>query len=228
MGKLILVRHGESKWNKKQIFTGWVDITLTRKGIDEIQVLAKKLRKIKFDLMFASCLERAQATLLLIASEQEKTAIFMHEEKKYNANADSNHSIPIFTDCDLNERYYGSLQGMKKELARERFGEKQVCKWRRSYKSRPPEGESLQDVCCRVKAFFEENIKPVLDNDKNVLISAHGNSLRALIKYIDNISDDEIAHLELAPGDMISYTIENKKLIKDDGGHKFTRPLEWK
>ncbi len=228
MGKLILVRHGESRWNKKQIFTGWVDVTLTKKGIDETQDLAEKLKKINFDIMFTSCLERAQATALLIASEQEKTAVFMHEEAKYNTNSKSNHKIPVFMHCELNERYYGLLQGMKKDDARKKFGEDQVYQWRRVYSSQPPEGESLQEVCCRVRKFFEEEIKLVLKDDKNILISAHGNSLRALVKYIDNISDENVAHLELAPGDMISYTIKDGELIKDNGGHKFTRPLGWK
>lgn len=228
MAKLILVRHGESQWNKKQIFTGWVDITLTRKGIDETQELAKKLNKIEFDIMFTSCLERAQATLLLIASEQEKCATFMHEGKKYQAKADSNHRIPIYAYPELNERYYGSLQGMKKDEAREKFGEEQVYQWRRSYETKPPEGESLHEVCCRVSSFFDEKIKPALDENKNILISAHGNSLRAMVKYIDDISDEKIAHLEFAPGDMLSYTVEDGKIIKDNGGYEFTRPLGWK
>ncbi len=228
MAKLILVRHGESQWNKKHIFAGWVDITLTRKGIDEIQELAKKLNKIEFDVMFTSCLERAQATLLLIASEQDKCATFMHQGEKYKAKADSNHRIPIYAYPELNERYYGLLQGMKKDEAREKFGEEQVYQWRRSYKAQPPEGESLQEVCCRVSEFFDRKIKPLLATDKNILISAHGNSLRALVKYIDNISDEKVAHLEFAPGDMISYSIEEGKLIKDNGDHEFTRPLGWK
>lgn len=228
MAKLILVRHGESQWNKKHIFTGWVDITLTKKGIDETQELAKKLKQIEFDVMFTSCLERAQATLLLIASEQEKTATFMHGGEKYIANAESNHRIPVHSRSDLNERHYGLLQGMKKDDAREKFGEEQVYLWRRSYEAQPPEGESLKDVCCRVREFFDREVVPVLEEDKNVLISAHGNSLRALVKYIDKISDESIAHLEFAPGHMISYTAKDGELIKDDGGHKFTRPLEWK
>lgn len=230
MAKLILVRHGESQWNKKHIFTGWVDITLTRKGIDETQELAKKIKEIKFDVMFTSCLERARATLMLIASEQDKTATFIHSGDKYEIKVDkkSNHKIPVYSYVDLNERYYGLLQGMKKDDAREKFGEEQVYLWRRSFKEKPPEGESLEDVCCRVSNFFEKEVKLFLDEGKNVLISAHGNSLRALVKYIDNISDESIAHLEFAPGDVISYTMKDGELTKDDGGHKFTRPLMWK
>ena len=230
MAKLILVRHGESYWNKEHIFTGWVDVTLTKKGIRQSQELAEDLKKINFDVMFTSCLERARATLLLIAAEQEKTATFMHSEKKYSANLDENinYEIPVFSHADLNERHYGLLQGIKKDEVRKKFGEEQVYLWRRSFKEKPPEGESLEDVCCRVRNFFEEEIAPFLKLDKNVLVSAHGNSLRALVKYIDNISDESIAHLEFAPGDVISYTMKDGELTKDDGGHKFTRPLMWK
>lgn len=228
MGKLILVRHGESQWNKRAVFTGWVDVSLTGQGIEEIQLLAKKLQETSFDIMFTSRLERAQSTLLMIAAEQDKTAIFVHNNDKYDINFEGCNYIPVFSHADLNERHYGNLQGMKKDAAREKFGEEQTHQWRRSYGTRPPEGESLKDVCDRVAPYFENEIKPLLDDGKNVLISAHGNSLRALIKYIDNISDDDIANLELAPGDMISYTAKDDQLNNDQGEHTFTRPLVWK
>lgn len=228
MGKLILVRHGESQWNKRAVFTGWVDVSLTGQGIEEVQLLAKKMKDIKFDVMFTSRLERAQATLLMIAAEQEKTAIFVHEDEKYDISFEGCNYVPVFSHQSLNERHYGSLQGMKKDEARKKFGEEQVHQWRRFYDVRPPEGESLKDVGERVTLYFREKIKPLLNDNKNVLISAHGNSLRALIKCIDNISDNDIANLELAPGDMISYTAKDGQLINDQGGHAFTRPLVWK
>lgn len=231
MSRLFLVRHGESQWNKRHIFTGWTDITLTKKGIKESQKIAIFLKNIKFDLMFTSRLERARATLLLIASEQDGCANFFHENGRYHINREyaRNHLIPVFSEECLNERHYGFLQGMRKHDAKIIFGEKQVFEWRRSYKVKPPEGESLEDVYFRVTNFFKKNIEPILlKDDKNILISAHGNSLRALIKYIDNISDENIVNLELAPGDIISYTVKDNRLIKDDGKHKFTRPLKWK
>jgi 2,3-bisphosphoglycerate-dependent phosphoglycerate mutase len=228
MSNLVLVRHGQTPWNKKQIFTGWADVSLTEQGIDEVQILAKKLKKMKFDVMFTSRLERARTTLLIITSEQKHTGIFIHEHKQYNAIFDDKHNMPIFADRDLNERHYGLLQGMKKDYARDKFGEEQVHKWRRSYDVRPPQGESLKDVYKRVVPYFEKNIMPLLQSDKNILISAHGNSLRALIKYIDNVSDEDIVNLELSPGDAIFYAMKKDKLIKEEGEHEFTRPMEWK
>jgi len=227
MGKLVLVRHGESSWNKKQIFTGWADVSLTRQGIEEVQLLAEKLKDIQFDVLFTSRLERARTTLLMIVAEQQNTAIFIHQHRKYNTIFDDKHNVPVYSHRDLNERHYGLLQGMKKSYAREKFGKEQVHEWRRSYMVRPPEGESLHDVYNRVVPYFEENILPLLQEDKNILISAHGNSLRAFIKYNDKISDEDIVHLELAPGDAISYIMEDGKLTKEDGEHEFTRPMEW-
>lgn len=227
MSHLVLVRHGESQWNKKQIFTGWTDVSLTGQGIEEVQLLAKKLQDIQFDIMFTSRLERARMTLLMIAAEQKKTAIIVHEDKKYNVIFDDKESVPIFSHEDLNERHYGLLQGMSKCYARDKFGEEQVCQWRRSYAERPPKGESLQDVYERVVPYFQDKIISALEDENNILISAHGNSLRALIKYIDNISDDNIVNLNLAPGDAIIYTMQDKKLVKEPGEYTFTRPLKW-
>jgi 2,3-bisphosphoglycerate-dependent phosphoglycerate mutase len=228
-GCLVLVRHGESMWNKKNVFTGWTDVALTVKGVQDVYKLAKQLREVPFDVMFTSRLERARMTLLVIAAEQKKTAIFIHTDKRYNTIFDDKQNIPVFSHKDLNERHYGLLQGMKKDYAREEFGEEIVHQWRRTYSTRPPEGESLEDVYKRVVPYYKEKIIPHLKDGRNVLVSAHGNSLRALIKYIDNISDDEIVHLELAPGDAMYYVMEKgDKLVKQDGAHEFTRPVIWK
>lgn len=227
-GKLVLVRHGQTSWNKEQIFTGWADVSLTDQGIEEVQLLAKKLKDIQFDILFTSRLARARTTLMIIASEQEKTGIFIHDRKQYNTIFDDKHNVPIYSHHDLNERHYGLLQGMKKAYARDKFGEEQVYKWRRSYIERPPHGESLRDVYDRVVPYYTEYIMPLLNKGKNVLVSAHGNSLRALIKHIGHVSDENVVNLELAPGDVISYTMKKGKLKKDDGALKFTRPMEWK
>ena len=228
MSHLVLVRHGQTPWNKKQIFTGWADVTLTDQGIEEMQLLATKLKDIQFDVFFTSRLERARTSLLIIASEQKKTGIFIHQRKQYDAIFDDKQNVPIFSHRDLNERHYGLLQGMKKDYARDKFGQEQVHAWRRSYEVRPPHGENLHDVYDRVAPYFEENILPFLKEGKNVLVSAHGNSLRALIKYIDKIDDEDIVHLELAPGDAIFYKMKKNKLVKEEGEHEFTRPMEWK
>jgi 2,3-bisphosphoglycerate-dependent phosphoglycerate mutase len=226
-GQLILVRHGESQWNKKQVFTGWADVSLTIKGIKEVYLFGKTLNDVQFDMMFTSRLERARMTLMVIAAQQEKTAIFIHAHKQYNTIFDDKKNIPVFSHRDLNERHYGLLQGMKKDYARNKFGEKQVYDWRRSYTVRPPEGESLQDVYNRVVPYFQEEIFPFLKEGKNILVSAHGNSLRALIKYIDDITDEDIVNLELSPGDSIFYEMKNEKLAKVGGKHEFTRPVHW-
>ena len=227
MSKLVLVRHGESQWNQKQVFTGWADVSLTSRGVEEVQELAQELQNIQFDIMFTSRLERARMTLLMIASKQERTAVFIHKKKEYDAIFDDRENVPVFSDRSLNERHYGLLQGMKKHHARDKFGQAQVHQWRRSYDVRPTKGESLHDVYERVVPYFQDKIIPELRNEKNILISAHGNSLRALIKYIDNISDEDVVNLELAPGDVITYSMKNNILTKNDGAHEFTRPLQW-
>ncbi len=219
MSLLILVRHGESVWNKKNIFTGWVDVPLSEKGIKEAISAGKKLSKIDIDVAFTSTLERAQETLLLILAFQKKTGIFLHKEKKENQwslhpKQFSSNEIPIYSDNALNERYYGKLQGMNKDEARKKYGEEQVFIWRRSYAVCPPGGECLKDVVKRSVPYFEKEIIPQLKKGKNVIVSAHGNSLRGLIKHVENISDEKIPLLELPTGKPIIYEYSKNKLIR--------------
>jgi 2,3-bisphosphoglycerate-dependent phosphoglycerate mutase len=232
MSYLILVRHGQSRWNLDNKFTGWVDVPLSENGVGEALMAAKELRDLRIDIAFTSKLERAQETLLLILSEQEKTGIFLHDEGKMrlwskHKGEFEDHEIPIYSSMQINERFYGKLQGENKDEMREKYGKDQVFRWRRSYKERPPGAESLEDVYKRTIPYFKKNIVKELDNGKNVIVSAHGNSLRSIIKYLDNISDEEIPHLELPTGKPIIYNYNDGNFRKKDISHSFTRPIKW-
>jgi 2,3-bisphosphoglycerate-dependent phosphoglycerate mutase len=219
MNYLILVRHGQSRWNLENRFTGWVDVPLSEKGIKEAMDCAVELENVKIDVAFTSKLIRAQETLLLILAKQNKTGIFLHESDKrdkwsQHPSRFEENEIPIFSSDALNERFYGNLQGQNKQDARDKFGEEQVFRWRRSYDVRPPGGESLKDTYERTIPYFKEVIVPQLENGKNVIVAAHGNSLRSVIKYIENISDEDIPKLELATGKPLFYSFENGELKK--------------
>ena len=186
---LVLVRHGESEWNKLNLFTGWKDPDLTEKGVSEAKAAGvnMKAQGFKFDVAFTSDLRRAQRTLQLILTELGQTA------------------IPVIKDQKLNERDYGDLSGLNKDEARAKWGEKQVHVWRRSYDVPPPGGESLKDTAARVLPYFDAAIVPQLKAGKNVLVAAHGNSLRALIMQLEGLSGEEIVARELATGAPIVY-----------------------
>ena len=231
MSYLVLVRHGESQWNLDNKFTGWVDVPLSRKGIREALKAARALKGLSIDYAFTSTLERAQETLLLILAHQKKTGIFLHKGKRRHDW--SNHpkqfeknEIPIYSAEALNERYYGELQGKNKDAMRKKYGEEQVFIWRRSFDVKPPKGESLKDVYERTIPYFKKTIVPTLKKG-DVIVSAHGNSLRAIIKHLDNISDKEIPHLELATGKPIVYKFSRGKLKRMEEKHSFDRPLKW-
>ena len=189
---LVLVRHGQSQWNKENLFTGWKDPDLTDKGVDEAINAGKKIKEtnISFDLHFTSKLQRAQKTGSLIMKEL-------------------GYDIDTFENEALNERDYGDLSGLNKDAARKKWGDEQVHIWRRSYDTPPPSGESLKNTAERVLPYFEKIIYPELRNQKNILVSAHGNSLRALIMYLEKISEDEIVKLEIATGQPIIYKFDN-------------------
>ena len=195
---LVLVRHGQSEWNAKNLFTGWKDPDLTHKGIEEAVNAGKKINGygLCFSCMFTSALIRAQNTAKIILKEIEQE------------------DIPTYQDKNLNERAYGSLTGMDKDEARQKFGSEQVQIWRRSFDTSPPDGESLKDTYNRVVPYFQKNILPRLADGKNVLVSAHGNSLRALVKLIENISENDIVKLEIATGQPIIYKYQDGKYTK--------------
>ncbi len=194
---LILIRHGQSKWNALNQFTGWKDPDLTATGIEEAHNAGKIINnlKINFDLVFTSALIRAQNTAEIILKE-------------------INQSLSTIKNQALNERNYGDLAGLNKDDARKRWGDKQVHIWRRSYDIPPPGGESLKDTGERVLPFFMKEILPHVCEGKNVLVAAHGNSLRSLIKFLDNISDEDIVKLEIPTGAPIHYVINEDGSVK--------------
>ena len=191
MPNLVIVRHGQSQWNLENRYTGWVDIDLSPLGIEEAHQAGKKLRGYTFDKAYTSALIRAQRTLDIILEEMG-----------------TNH-IEIEKDKALNERMYGDLQGLNKDDTKKQFGEEQVRLWRRSYDVPPPNGESLKDTAARVLPYYEAKIKPDLQAGKNVLIVAHGNSLRALVMSLDNLSEEEIVKTEIPTGVPKLYVFDN-------------------
>ena len=224
MKKLVLVRHGQSIWNLENRFTGWTDVDLSEKGINEAIEAGKVLKQkgYHFDLAFTSVLKRAEDTLKYILKE-------MDEE-----------NIEIKRSWKLNERHYGALQGLNKDETKKKYGDEQVLLWRRSTDVRPPEleltdsrypgndekykdlsedelprTENLIDTIKRVIEYWNSDIKPELEKDRNIIIVAHGNSLRGLMKYLDNISDEDIIKLEIQTGNPICYELDdNLKPIK--------------
>lgn len=187
MVKLFLVRHGQSQWNLENRFTGWQDIDITALGQLEARKAGKALEKELIDIAFTSTLIRAQHTLQIILDEIGKP------------------NIPVVVNAALNERSYGHLEGLNKAETAEKYGAEQVHIWRRSFDVAPPGGESLKDTYDRVIPYFEHSIKPQLDARQNVLIVAHGNSLRALIMYLEHLSPEQILEREIATGDPITY-----------------------
>ena len=188
---LVLVRHGESEWNKKNLFTGWRDVDLTEQGIKEAREAGRKLKGqgLKFDVAFTSALVRAQRTLDLILEELGQAG------------------IAVLKDQALNERDYGDLAGLNKDDARKKWGEEQVHIWRRSYDVAPPGGESLRDTAARVLPYYIQDILPRVMRGEHVLVSAHGNSLRALVMVLDKHSTDSITKLNLATGVPMIYRL---------------------
>ena len=221
--KLILLRHGASLWNEKNIFTGWVDIPLSSKGIEESFKAGKKIAHMPIDVIFTSTLIRAQMTAMLAMSlhEGEKVPCVIHPEGKLGEWAEiyseetKKSCIPVYVAWQLNERMYGQLQGMNKDEMRKKYGADQVHVWRRSYDQAPPEGESLEMTAARSIPYFQEKIVPLLKQEKNVLISAHGNSLRSIVMFLDKLSKEEVVNLEMATGDPVIYTFESGHWHKD-------------
>lgn len=187
MPLLVLVRHGQSTYNLQNLFTGETDVPLTPRGREEARAAGEKLKDTPFNHGFTSVLQRAieTMTILLEAAGQKE--------------------LPVTRDRALNERNYGRLQGFNKaEIAKE-YGEEQVAIWRRSYTVRPPGGESLEDTCKRVIPYYEQKILPLLQKGENILVVAHGNSLRALMMHLDKISEEAIAHVDLPTGEPRFY-----------------------
>lgn len=224
--KLVLLRHGQSEWNKLNLFTGWKDVDLSERGVEEAKSAGRKLKEagIEFDIAYTSYLKRAIKTLNIALEEMD--SLYIETVKTWR----------------LNERHYGALQGLNKKETAEKYGDEQVHIWRRSFDIAPPlmdkddensahrdkkyrdfpqdvipDGESLKLTLERTLPFFMDEIGPSLIAGKNVLVAAHGNSLRSITKYIENISDEEITSVEIATGEPIVYTLdENLKIIKKE------------
>jgi 2,3-bisphosphoglycerate-dependent phosphoglycerate mutase len=196
MSLLVIVRHGQSLWNKENKFTGWVDVDLAEKGIQEAERAGELLRNYKFDEAYSSVLMRANKTLDAILQAIGQT------------------SIPVTKDQALNERMYGDLQGKDKDQMRAEYGEEQVHIWRRSYDVRPPGGESLADTADRVIPYYKQEIEPKLKAGKNIIIAAHGNSLRALMMYLEGLSKDEILQVEIPTGVPIVYRLDDQGKVQ--------------
>jgi 2,3-bisphosphoglycerate-dependent phosphoglycerate mutase len=188
---LVLVRHGQSEWNLKNLFTGWKDPDLTEQGIAEAKEAGRKLKAkgLSFDIAFTSALTRAQHTLKLALAELDQS------------------NLPVISDQALNERDYGDLSGLNKDDARAKWGEDQVLIWRRSYDVPPPGGESLKDTLARTLPYYVQEILPLVLRGKRTLVSAHGNSLRALIMVLEKLTPEQILKRELATGAPIIYTL---------------------
>ena len=223
--KLILLRHGKSDWNQKNRFTGWVDVPLSKDGIDEAQKAGKVISHIPIDVIFISSLMRAQMTAMIAMTEHasEKTPVLLHQgEGKleewgriYDPKA-KEHTIPVIEAWEINERMYGELQGLDKDETRAKFGADQVQIWRRSFDTPPPNGESLEMTAKRSIPYFKEKIVPLLKEGKNVLVSAHGNSLRSIVMYLDNLTNQQVLELEIPTGIPLCYSFEGENWKKEE------------
>jgi 2,3-bisphosphoglycerate-dependent phosphoglycerate mutase len=197
MARLILLRHGESQWNLENRFTGWVDVPLSPRGIQEAKEAGEKLRSFTFDRAFTSVLARATETLRLVLETIGQTG------------------IPIEKDKALNERMYGELQGLNKDETVKKYGEAQVKIWRRSYDVRPPGGESLKDTAERVLPYYEQTIKPYVLKGDTILVAAHGNSLRALIMELEQLSREQVLELNIPTGAPLLYELDKTGKVVD-------------
>lgn len=195
MTLLILLRHGQSVWNQENRFTGWVDVELSELGRGEAQRAGERLEGLPIDRVFTSVLQRAMTTAEIALSAAGKNG------------------LPTERSEALNERHYGDLQGLDKDETRAKHGDEQVKIWRRSFDVPPPGGESLKDTCARVLPYWQEHIRPALLRGENVLVAAHGNSLRGLTKELEGLSDAEIIDVEIATGVPIVYELDDQARV---------------
>ncbi|KAF2293070.1 hypothetical protein GH714_036032 [Hevea brasiliensis] len=209
---LILIRHGESLWNEKNLFTGCVDVPLTKRGIEEAIEAGKRISNIPVDIIYTSALIRAQMTAMLAMTQhrRKKVPIIMHDESEQEK-----HGVKFSAMKPISNLFqYGELQGLNKEETAERYGKEKVHDWRRSYDIPPPNGESLEMCSQRAVAYFREKIEPQLQSGKNVMVAAHGNSLRSIIMYLDKLTSQEVINLELSTGVPLLYIYKDTKFIK--------------
>ena len=232
MALLILMRHGQSMWNANGLFTGWVDVPLSAAGIQEAITGGQKIADLTIDEIHVSTLIRSQMTAMIALSQHSsgKTPVFhyssnledglsenearMRNWSQIKGDAGKQDIIPVFTAWQLNERMYGDLQGLNKDATREKYGADQVHIWRRSYDVPPPNGESLHLTAQRTIPYLDSTLVPVLESNKNVLVAAHGNSLRSIIMSIETLSQEEVLSLEVPTGVPIIYQYDNGNWMK--------------
>ncbi|KAG0565905.1 hypothetical protein M758_7G021700 [Ceratodon purpureus] len=220
---LILIRHGESLWNSKNLFTGCVDVPLSEKGVNEAIEAGKRISDMPVDMIFTSALIRAQMTAMLAMTQhhRQKVPVILHNESeraeawsRIFSEGTDDEVIPVVTAWQLNERMYGELQGLNKKETADKFGAEKVHEWRRSYDIPPPNGESLEMCAKRSVEYFKKNVVPMLSAGKNIMIAAHGNSLRAIIMYLDSLTPQEVIELELTTGIPMLYTFKDSKFLR--------------
>lgn len=218
-GQLYLVRHGQSEWNRQNLFTGWVDVPLSQQGVDEAYGVGERLKAVKFDAIFTSRLVRAEMTamLMLLQNQWKKVPYRIHDEDPMRYGLHDQNiletMVPVYQSPLLNERLYGELQGMNKDSARKQFGEEQVLLWRRSYDQRPPGGESLEMTKQRTIPYFASSIAPLVKSGQTILVVAHGNSLRSIVMELKQLSAEQILKYELATGEPVFFAWEHQSWI---------------
>ncbi|MBI3236550.1 MAG: histidine phosphatase family protein [Chlamydiales bacterium] len=218
------MRHGQSEWNRLNLFTGWVDIPLSWQGIQESIEGGRKIAHLPIDVIFVSSLIRSQMTAMLAmvfhqggkipriehpVGSQEEIWAQVHSKEGLEK------TIPVYEASEFNERMYGKLQGMNKEEMGQLYGKEQIQEWRRSFRGAPPEGESLEMTAQRTLPYFQQRVLPLLKEGKNVFIAAHGNSLRAIVMFLDGLSEKAVVELEIATGEPMIYSFFNGSWKKE-------------
>jgi 2,3-bisphosphoglycerate-dependent phosphoglycerate mutase len=229
MTLLILMRHGQSTWNAKNLFTGWVDVPLSQVGIEEAISGGREITELEIDEIHTSTLIRAQMTAMLALAQHSsgKSPLFVYRDGGVRESGGSENeqrmaewsqihgqeggqgTIPVYVSWQLNERMYGDLQGLDKQATRDKYGDEQVHIWRRSFDVPPPNGESLEMTAARTIPYLTDVIMPSLVSGSNIFVAAHGNSLRSIIMHIDGLSREEVLSLEVPTGEPIVYRLEN-------------------
>lgn len=218
MAELFLLRHLKSQWNLENRFAGWSDIPLSKEGIKEAEKISQKLLSFKIDKVYSSPLIRNMDTVLRIFENYSKYPIFFHLDggkmQKWGKFKEEEGYIPVFVSENINERYYGNLQGYNREVIKEKYGEGKFKAWRRGYDAKPPKGESLKDTFRRTAPFYKKYIEKDLKKGNNVLIVGSHNSLRSIVKLIEKISDKDISGVEIPYGGLIRYEFDGSLKVK--------------
>lgn len=216
MGTLILIRHGESMWNAHKCLTGWVDVPLSATGIAQAQALSQDLLCQPLDVVFTSCLWRALQTVSIVLAAEKRSVppVVLPYGDTFVPNVfyEQDH-LPIVRDIRLNERYYGSIQGFTDAQLAQQYGKQKLSLWRKTYKGKPPQGESLEDTLDRVLPFIEDSLLPLLRKGKRILLCAHGTCLRAIIMHIEGLTSQAVEQLYVPTALLMSYQYENECFV---------------